>query len=179
MRSLIQTEFPKGYLNQTYDTFREAFKNAKIIASEESVAGMFSAPECLTRLIQDVGRFAESYASDLFYDLKPVWYLMQGVLPKETGMDEIYVFGIRRNGVSNGPQAMAILMEDVGPYQPYLHPYMRYRKILALKTTVYQNHGEWQICMQLADITDSLIKPEKSDLDGNGKLKTLEQKYMP
>lgn len=175
---MIQTEFPKGYLNQTYDTFRQAFRNAKTLASEESSADMLSAPECLTGLIQNVGRFAESYASDLLYDLKPIWYLMQGVLPEKKGMDEIYVFGIRKNGVSNGPQVMATLMEGVGPYQPYLLPYMRYRKILALKVMVYQNHGEWRINIKFADITDSLVRPEESDLDALGKLKTLQQKYL-
>ena len=76
----------------------------------------------LTRLIQNVGRFCEHYASDLLYDLAQVDAFLQ---PYDITSDNrwVLVFGIRENGV-DGALFTSSRIKSEGKD--------RYRKILAL-----------------------------------------------
>lgn len=51
----------------------------------------------LTRLIQETGRFCESFASDLFID----WEAVLRCIDTDAPIDETYLFGLRQHGVDH------------------------------------------------------------------------------
>lgn len=51
----------------------------------------------LTRLIQEAGRFCESFASDLFID----WRNVDGILDESGEIEKTFLFGFRQNGVDH------------------------------------------------------------------------------
>ena len=98
----------------------------------------------LTRLIQNVGRFCEHYASDLLYDLAQVDAFLQ---PYDITSDNrwVLVFGIRESGV-DGAFFTSSRIKSEGKD--------RYRKILALDIQDKLVSSERRFT--LVDITDEI-----------------------
>lgn len=111
----------------------------------------------LTRLIQETGRFAETYASDLFLN----WQIVEDIIgngdwEKPKGEEVHYlIFGIRENGVDTNAyliqnllktrQDMALPSDEIR-----VQPKQVYRRIMAVKIHIRGNY----INMGLKDLTN-------------------------
>ncbi len=126
----------------------------------------------LNALIHDVGRFCESYAGDMLYELKYIHNLISAH-PVEPGEDSIIVFGIRRNGVDGTGFLMSRLKNDCWDhYTHYLHPERDYRRILAVRVTTTANvEGRFTLpengdtTVELRNLTDAFNSMEPGDAD--------------
>lgn len=124
----------------------------------------------LNALIHDVGRFCESYAGDMLYELKYIHNLISAH-PVEPGEDSIIVFGIRRNGVDGMGFLMSRLKNDCWDhYTHYLHPERDYRRILAVRVTTTANiAGRFTLpengdtTVELRNLTDAFHSMEVED----------------
>ena len=168
--------FPRQYLNQTYKTIRNAFENGENICIETGPLGDTNLSAIYTKLIQDVGRFAEHYASDMLYSIHYIDTLCNSIYPIEECIDEIYVFGIRKSGVDGNGFLMSRLTEGITPYNPYLKTEQVYRKVLAVRVLIRQVDGQPKVHCQLKNITSSLYKPAEEDLDSQMHLIELPKK---
>lgn len=83
----------------------------------------------LTKLIQECGRYCESYASDLFID----WQIITSQIKDKTLATSSYLFGIRENGVDHTPFILA-RYNDNERYARY-----EYRKIYRLDVVVEED----------------------------------------
>lgn len=143
----------------------EQYDNAMMEASHEGHIMDVNASSILTKLIQDAGRFAESYASDLFI----LWESFMDTLKKldkEICLTEtafVTSFGIRRFGVDGNYYLMQRLAETVngpGSYVgSYVHAEHVYRKIFFLETTISPGgSGSKRIELKLYDATSDIYK---------------------
>lgn len=167
-----QISFPEGYLNQTHATIRDAFQNGAVIEKSHGDLGNINLSSIITAIIHDTGRFVESYASDALYYIRRIQTLCCNTYPLEKEIDEIIVFGMRRNGVHDGEGVMSALNETVNRFCPWFHVERTYRRVLACHVHVYPNkytHTPVIDC-ELRNITDSLHKNNPADLDENEKL---------
>ena len=67
------------------------------IFKETGEVNNFNSSYILTKLIQEVGRFCESYASDLFID----WKKIDEMIKDNSIQTSSYLFGIRKMGVDH------------------------------------------------------------------------------
>lgn len=117
-----------------------------------------------TILIQNVGRFAESYASDFLinWDIVEDFMKPRPILQEE---DCIFPFGIRRLGVDHTTFLMSRLKESRHG-GVFVNTDGNYRKVLALRvciTSAKDHNGYPEINCWLKDITDTLIKIDPED----------------
>lgn len=121
-----------------------------------------------TRLIQDVGRFCEHYASDFIIS----WDAVRKQLEPQSITEEPYyaveIFGIRRSGVDHNHFFMSHLRNDSrGGFFCCEHVY---RKVLALGIEIQpaEYSGGWpRVTCTLKDLTDESWHIEKGDLEEN------------
>lgn len=78
----------------------------------------------LTKLIQEAGRYCESFASDLFIYWKGIDEMLQG----ERLLRRIKMFGFRENGIDNSDDITCVLQHDPN--------HKEYRSIWRLDTEV-------------------------------------------
>ena len=77
----------------------------------------------LTRLIQEAGRYCESYASDLFID----WKAIEDRIYSNDAMFLSFLFGFRQNGVDHNTFILSRFNDGM-----YSHPEMEYRSMWRL-----------------------------------------------
>ena len=169
-------DFPKKLTCRTYATLREAYDKAKTIVEEYGDLGDINISSILTRIIQDTGRFAERWASDVLYNLDDVRTLCLSHYPLEQDIDEVFVIAIRRDGVDGENFFMNRLKgTNRGPYDPYVYPTQVYRRVLAVGVKISYDRGGHrysrpQVVCVLKDITDEIIRINPADLDTDGSL---------
>lgn len=139
----------------------ERYDNAMIEASHEGHIMDVNTSSILTKLIQDTGRFAESYASDLFISWESFMETLKK-LDKEICLTEttfVTSFGIRRFGVDGNYYLMQRLAETVNGPGSYVHAEHVYRKIFLLETTILPGgSGSKRIELKLYDATSDIHK---------------------
>ena len=124
-----------------------------------------------SRIINEVGRFAESFASDALYELETISDLLSEHMI-EPGEDCIIPFGIRRTGVDGTRFLMQRLISDCRyPTSGYLHPERCYRKILGVRIkigvppeSVLGLPFKARASVELKDLTDAFVKTSDADL---------------
>ena len=100
----------------------------------------------LTKLIQDTGRFAERYASDLFIDWQSVEkYINSGCLERCLE-NHTWFFGIRKDGVDH--EAFITSRMQNNP----MHWEHNYRKLFRLDAIV-ENDSYYTLTMKLQEIS--------------------------
>lgn len=77
------------------DNFKKSIATPTI--KVEGEIGNINYSSILTKLIQEVGRFCESYASDLFID----WKEIDRMIKDNSIQTSSYLFGIRKMGVDH------------------------------------------------------------------------------
>ena len=102
----------------------------------------------LTKLIQETGRFAERYASDLFIDWQSVSkYIESGCTDSKT-----WFFGIRKDGVDHEAFINSRMDNDSRYW------YHNYRKIYRLDAIVeskdYGYYSDLKLTMTLKEVSD-------------------------
>lgn len=149
--------------NTTTATIRDAFaKSERTLATERVSLGRdINLSTIATLLIQNVGRFAESYASDFVIS----WDVVRDIVRNaEPGTSYIEVFAIRRSGVDGNNYLMSNLRNTFNKFTGFSRPEDKYRKILALGIELPLDGG---IEMVLKDITDDCYKLNKEDCDAD------------
>lgn len=147
--------------NTTTATIRDAFaKSDRTLATERVSLGRdINLSTIATLLIQNVGRFAESYASDFVIS----WDVVRDIVKNaEPGTSCIEVFAIRRSGVDGNNYLMSNLRNTCNRFTGFARPEAKYRKILALGIELPIDGG---IEVVLKDITDNCYKLNEEDYD--------------
>ena len=153
----------------TYFTFMDAFSKGNHIMTETGQMDNMNLSSIFTYLLQITARFTERYADDVLYSIESIRHLCETVYPLEHDIDEIFVFGIRENGVDGNLFTIQRCIETMVPYHNYMHVKNTYRRILAVRIHVTktdedgnQIYGDPHITCELKDITDSMteINPE-------------------
>ena len=144
-------------------------ENSRDILAEESI-NIFpenpcemNASDIQSKLIELTGRFCERYASDLictFSDLQP---FIVASIPTKPDRWVIGV-GIRDSGVDHNSFIMAKLKDtQTAPYH-YVHPSLKYRKLLALDIVEnVDEDGCWKRTIKLKDISSHVFKIAEED----------------
>lgn len=161
--------FPYGLINNTPATIREAFdKHTNSIVIDTGALGDINITSTISKIIQDVGRFAERFNSDCIYGIQDIMYLCQNKYPMEQPIDEIFTFGIRADGVDHNGYIMSQINNGLTNYcrtTPY------YRRILAVRVSVNKTRDHYQeVIVDLKDITHEFLLPNAADYDKNGRL---------
>ena len=117
-----------------------------------------------TRLIQSAGRFAESYASDLLYDIGAVEDLISRPPDPDDfngaeSLDYYMAAGIRESGVDGNDFLMDHLRKSVSPPFGYTDVRSRYRKVLC----VHVKFTPAAVEVSLDNVTDHLGTLAESD----------------
>lgn len=169
-------DFPRRLTGNTYATVRYAFNKSKDLISEDGDMGSVNISGILTRIIQDVGRFAERWASDVLYDLDNIRLLCHSEYILEDEIDEVFPIAIRRDGVDSGNFLMNRLVDTQrGPITSYVHPNQTYRRILGVRVRVSHEYmgQHWhkpRVTCVLRDMTDSFLFINRADIDEKGSL---------
>lgn len=165
--------FPRHLLNQTPATIRVTFDRAgdQNAVVETGYLGDVNISDILSRAIRVVGRFAERFNSDALYTLDDVRELCGSTFPLEHPVDEIFVLGVRKDGVDHAAYVMSQL--DRTRREPngfvFAEPY--YRSILAINVRVHdEGHTKPLVECELRDVTTSFLRLDPADLDDDGKL---------
>ena len=150
-----------------------ALKQKHNILAEDSASSSvgycmsMNASSIQTKLIQLVGRFCESYASDLLItlsDLQP--FISQDKLPPfdaEKPHRWIIGVGIRELGVDGNNFILSRLKETQLPGHEYVFPHHQYRKVLALEITDEYDKTAVTRKIKLVNITNDLYKIAPED----------------
>lgn len=164
--------------HDTPATVRRAFdKTGDTVMTETGSPENVNMSDIFTRIIQDVGRFAERYASDALYTIRTVDGLCKSAWTSREPVDEIFVFGIRASGVDGNAYFMSRLFDTRSDFVEYVHPEQVYRRVLALRVRIgmlplFDGGTELhpRVICELKDLTHSFLRIDPADLDGNGRL---------
>lgn len=147
----------------TPKTIQDAFKReATDLATATGKVGVFgiNMSTIASILIQECGRWAERYNSDFLITWKNIADICEGREPiPEDGLNQIYLFAIRRDGVDHTSFFMSRAMEGVNRFSPWLN-LSKYRKILAVRLNV---EPDGECFAELRDITNTLSKLHPDD----------------
>lgn len=144
-------------------------KKTDSICTAKGDPGYINLSDIATRLIQECGRFAEDYASDMLITWDNIRELCGQRYQFPDGMnfiDEIFTFGIRKSGVNHNAFVMNRLFETKSS-SGYVFVDHVYRKILAVRVQIFKNHG---ITASLHNITNCISCIDEGDLDENNGL---------
>lgn len=151
--------------NQTPDRCVLASTTGQAIYSGYPHRTNINMSDVYTRLIQDAGRFAESYASDLLYDIDAMRDLLSA-LPEDDDFDgrdrlDYYIaVGIRESGVDGNQFVMSRLEQSAAAsFGHYANPRAAYRKLLCVHVTFTKDH----VAAKLVDVTDHVLSIEQAD----------------
>lgn len=141
-------------------------------------AGDINMSSILTAIIQDTGRFAESYASDVLFSLAEIYTLTEN-LPKDFRPDEpidkLIPIGIRQLGVDHGAFIMSKLLHTQSStlMGSYVHPDHIYRKILAVQIHISapaDSYDRVYVKATLRSIMPAINKIDPADLADEGRV---------
>lgn len=153
---------------RTYATIRAAFNCSKELDYENGRPGNCNISSILTKIVQDVGRFSESYSSDALYGMRHLQDLAGQSYHVEPGrnFDEIFLFGIRQSGVDHGDYVMQTLAKNGDAWSGYVYPERNYRRILAVRARARYDeayHAD-EVDFSLRDITHGFHRLDPADL---------------
>lgn len=170
----MKKEFPYDEIHVTSATIRYAFdKTEGHIHKAYGDLGSVNITDILTHVIQDVGRFAENWASDCLYTIDHIRSLCENTYPLEQEIDEIYCLGIRKDGVDHNAYIMNRLMQNRhGYWKEYTSAEPYYRRVLAVRVHVFQkpDNSTPHVECVLKNLTCSFGRINKADLDKDGEL---------
>lgn len=155
-------------MQPTPSIIQRTFDGSKrVLCQEAGTLDNLNVSDIATRLIQEVGRFCERYASDFLIS----WDTVRRHLEPRS-IEEPYraveIFGIRRSGVDHNSFFMSHLRND--SRNGFFCCEHVYRKVLALGIAIqpasYPNGRPTVVCT-LKDLTDELWKVEARDLEEN------------
>lgn len=175
---MLKIDFPRKFLYQTPATIRVAFESESKGIKEESYMGDMNISSILTRIIQETGRFAERFASDVLYDIDTIRVLCENTYSLEEDIDEVFGLGIRQSGVDGNNFLLSRLESSVrGPKSGYVFPEHIYRKILAVRVQVSVERsedgyalGRPRVMCELKDISNRFSHLDAADFDSEGRL---------
>lgn len=167
------TTFPHHLLDRTPATVRVAFERAggENAVLEAGRLGNINISDVLSRAIRVVGRFTERFNSDALYTLDDVRELCDGAYPLERPVDEIFVLGVRKDGVDHAAYVMTQLDRTRRGPDGFVFAEPYYRSILAVNVRVHDDGGSRPaVECELRDVTTSFLRLDPADLDDDGKL---------
>jgi len=178
----MRIDFPKRLTGRTYATIRDAYDHSNeglrehgYMATEHGMTAI-NMSSIYTKIIQDVGRFAERFASDVLYELENIRSLCENAYPLEQDIDEIFVMGIQKDGVDGNNSLMNKLVQTQrGPLDSYVYAELAYRRILAVRVQVSYEYNKNiysrpVINCELRDLTASFLRINPADIDNSKKL---------
>lgn len=173
--------FLKPHINNTPATLRYAFEKAgQPILKESGDIGFINITDILTKIIQDVGRFAEHYASDALYNIDHIRALCETkYCLEEVEIDEIFAFAIRESGVDGNTFLMQRLYSSKRFPNDYVYATPQYRRILAVRVhagmmpyfdDAPDGEKSLRIKCELKDLTHKFNRIDRADLTEDGEL---------
>lgn len=161
----------KEHAGYTYATIRTAFNRSSELVYEYGDMGDINISSILTKAIQDVGRFSENWSSDVVYAMDMLRDLSQEKKKPEEEYDEVFVFGIRKDGVDCRTALMHRLLEsrDPGPFNGFVHADRAYRRVLAVRVRL---HADGRADFSLRDISNGFSRIDPVDME-EGRLKDV------
>ena len=171
-------DFPIQHINDTPATVRYVFEKAgEPLIRETGDLGSINITSILTKIIHDVGRFSERYASDCLYEIDHIRTLCDNKYPLEQEIDEIFTFGIREDGCDGNHFLMQRLLSSKRPMCDYVYATPQYRRILNVRIRAgmmpYFEGADRlypRIECELKDLTHKFIQLDKADLNPDGSL---------
>lgn len=190
----------KNYCEEFYDAdawefnkaITKAFDKQKdvILASQHIDASCINLSSIATYLIQETGRFCDSYASDFLIDWNRVLKCIEEIDEMEGPYRVVVGFGIRENGVDGNCYITTNINENrttelqVNKYNSYKVINDHYRRIYAVEIRKIKEYGDfWNIIVTLKDIRrtiryeDTLITSDEitdNDRFGEGAIEVNE-----
>ena len=139
----------------------------RILCTETGTLDNLNLSNIITRLIHDVGRFCERFASDFIIS----WDMVRKQLEPRPVTEPYYtveIFGIRRAGVDHNNFFLSHLRND--SRGRYFCCENVYRKVLALGIEILPAESPERcprVTCTLKDLTDELWRVEPGDLEEN------------
>ena len=139
----------------------------RILCTETGTLDNLNLSSIITRLIQDVGRFCERFASDFIIS----WDMVRKQLEPRPVTEPYYaveIFGIRRAGVDHNNFFLSHLRND--SRGGYFCCENVYRQVLALGIEILPAESPERcprVACTLKDLTDELWRVEPGDLEEN------------
>lgn len=155
---------------RTYATIRAAFNKTDELMFEHGDLGNTNISSILTLLIRECGRFNERYSSDALYNMDNLRDIASKKSRLDSPFDEIFMFGIRQDGVDYGDYIMKHLADSRRGPNDYVYPSQRYRKIYAVRVRVFYEQGlSTPRCeFSLRNLSNSFLTLDPADLDADG-----------
>lgn len=161
--SIKKRKKEKKNMTENNTSIHDAFaKSNTILSTSQGDISYINVSDIATILIQNVGRFCESYASDFLITWETVQSLInnkqlavQDLTDKESTQD-IIIFAIRKRGV-DGNGYLINNLENYADTPGRITEY--YRKILALEIKRYKNQIDPRtisVACTLKDITNNI-----------------------
>lgn len=159
--------------NELNYTFVEAWHHTQqkpeLMTECGSIDSNLNISTIATEVIQTVGRFAESYASDMLYDMRRLMDFAEK--PRDfinTNPRQAFLFGIRKSGVDSFGFCFSRLKDSVTIWDPshalYCFTERIYRKILMVEARIRFNNGKPDgVVAALRDITNAVYKIDERD----------------
>lgn len=120
-------------------TLQKAFDNTtNRLAKTSGELKDINTSDIASCLIQECGRWAESYSSDMLVTWNIIQRYLDGSNPPPEDGHLLFIFGIRRNGVDGPMSVMARITQGIGPFNHYLDTEL-YRRILGLEINIADN----------------------------------------
>ena len=138
--------------------FIDAFDRARTIFIEDARKySEMNLSSIATKLIQDVGRYCDRFASDFLIDWQRIIDTIESMDSPDVPQEEIICMGLREDGVDHNAFILSRITNG--------HPentnkinisilWNTYRRVYAVKITRYQDesYGEWRTSVELRDI---------------------------
>lgn len=117
-----------------------------------------------TRLIQDTGRFAERFASDLLFNIDQIEEILS-FRPIDGPEHHLVMIGIRRDGVDGNAFVESRILDNYhGKPLPMVSVDHIYRKLYCVDIEISPN-TDTAFHVRLIDLTDILFYPTKEDIE--------------
>lgn len=157
-------------------TIRAAFNKSEEICEEHGDMGNTNATGILTKVMHEIGRLNERWASDGLYGLDKIRSVAGENFDFRKDLDEIITFGIREDGVDHNSYVMSRLLQGRSMPAGYVFPKRDYRKILAVRIRTGEDKDLHRIRtdFSLRDITNALHSIDPADLVPGDQFKLIE-----
>lgn len=155
---------------RTYATIRGAFNKSDEIMFENGDVGNANITSILTFLIRECGRFTERFASDALYTMDHLRDIARKKCDFDEPFDEIFIFGIRQDGVDGENYIMKNLADSRRSLNDYVYASHTYRKIYAVRARVFREKGLYspRCEFSLRDLSHSFLTLDSADLCEDG-----------
>ena len=118
-------------MTRNYQTILDAFHKTSAQMDVVTSMGEVNVSSIATKLIQNVGRYCDNYASDFLITWKSIEECLNAKYNGETR--DVFAFGIRQLGVDGNDYIVNRLREWDKGFYPYDMASLYYRKILAVE----------------------------------------------